>query len=144
VAEELFMGHITTGAGNDIEVATDLARKMVCKWGMSVLGPWNLGVAEDEIFLGKDLVRHNNYSEATAQRIDETVSEFIRYGHEKATSILEENREKFIELAETLYEKEVLSGDEVMEIVKGQPKAPKKTKSVKKPKAGKTKKADEE
>jgi len=119
VAEEMFMDHITTGAGNDIEVATDLVRKMVCKWGMSDLGPWNLGVAEDEIFLGKDLVRHNNYSERTAQRIDDTISEFIRNGYETASKILDENREKFIELAETLYEKEVMDADEVMEIVKG-------------------------
>ncbi len=119
VAEELFMGHMTTGAGNDIEVATDLARKMVCKWGMSDLGPLNYGVAEDEIFLGKDLVRHNNYSDTTAQRIDDTISEFIRRGYERASKILEKNRETFIRLAETLYEKEVLSADEVMAIVNG-------------------------
>ncbi|NOY24125.1 MAG: ATP-dependent metallopeptidase FtsH/Yme1/Tma family protein [Acidobacteria bacterium] len=144
VAEEMFMDHITTGAGNDIEVATDLVRKMVCKWGMSDMGPWNLGVAEDEIFLGKDLVRHNNYSEKTAQRIDDTISKIIQKGYETASKILDENRKTFAILAETLYEKEVLDADEVMAIVKGKPKAAKKPKSVKKPKARKTKKADEE
>ncbi len=129
VAEELFMGHMTTGAGNDIEVATDLARKMVCKWGMSDLGPLNYGVAEDEIFLGKDLVRHNNYSDTTAQRIDDTISEFIREGYDRASKILEENRETFIRLAETLYEKEVLSAKEVMAIVNGETPEPESEKA---------------
>ncbi len=144
VAEEMFMDHITTGAGNDIEVATDLVRRMVCKWGMSDLGPLNLGVAEDEIFLGKDLVRHNNYSEATAKRIDETISKIVQEGYKTASKILDENRKIFATLAETLYEKEVLDANEVMAIVKGKPKSAKKPKSVKKPKARKTKKADEE
>jgi len=119
VAEELFMGHITTGAGNDISVATDLARRMVCKWGMSELGPINLGAEEEEIFLGKDLVRHQNYSDTTADRIDDEVRKIVHDGYERARAILEENRDTFVRLAETLFEKETLSADEVIDIVKG-------------------------
>ena len=119
VAEELHMGHITTGAGNDIVVATDLARKMVCKWGMSPLGPVNLGVEEDQIFLGKDLVRHQSYSDTTANRIDEEVKRIIHEGHEKSKKILEENRKNFVKLAETLFEREVLSSEEVVAPVNG-------------------------
>ena len=73
IAEEIFMHHITTGAGNDIERATDMARKMVCEWGMSELGPLSFGKREEQIFLGREIAQHRDYSEATAIRIDEQV-----------------------------------------------------------------------
>jgi len=119
VAEEVYMGHITTGAGNDIEVATDLARKMVCKWGMSELGPLNLGVEEQEIFLGKDLVKHQNYSDETAKLIDAEIKSIITRNYQKAKDILKEYKNQFLELAEKLLEKEVLTAEEVYAIVRG-------------------------
>ena len=71
IAEEIFMKHVTTGAGNDIERATDMARKMVCEWGMSDMGPMSYGKKEEQIFLGREISQHRDYSEATAIRIDE-------------------------------------------------------------------------
>ena len=120
VAEEMFMGHVTTGAGNDIVVATDLARSMVCKWGMSPMGPVNFGVEEDQIFLGKDLVRHQSYSDTTANKIDDEIKRIIAEGHEKSRKILESRRENFVQLAETLFEREVLSAEEVVALVNGE------------------------
>ena len=78
IAEEIFMQHITTGAGNDIERATDLARKMVCEWGMSELGPLSFGKREEQIFLGREIAQHRDFSEATAIRIDEQVKKLVR------------------------------------------------------------------
>ncbi len=129
-AEEMFMGHITTGAGNDIVVATDMARNMVCKWGMSTLGPINMGVEEDQIFLGKDLIRHQSYSDTTANRIDDEIKRLIHEGYEKAKKILDGNRDNFVKLAETLYEREVLSSDEVMALVNGKELPPMEEKPV--------------
>ena len=78
IAEEKFMHHMTTGAGNDIERATDLARKMVCEWGMSELGPLSFGKKEEQIFLGREIAQHRDYSEETAIRIDEQVENWCR------------------------------------------------------------------
>ena len=122
VAEEVYMGHITTGAGNDIEVATDIARKMVCKWGMSDLGPINLGVEEQEIFLGKDLVKHQNYSDDTAKLIDAEIKNIIMKNYNKAKDLLKRYEKEFLELANKLLEKEVLSAEEVYAIVRGESK----------------------
>ncbi len=122
VAEEVYMGHITTGAGNDIEVATDLARKMVCKWGMSDLGPINLGVEEQEIFLGKDLVKHQNYSDDTAKLVDAEIKNIIMKNYNKAKDLLKKYEKEFLELANKLLEKEVLSAEEVYAIVRGESK----------------------
>ena len=83
IAEEMFMDHITTGAGNDIERATDLARKMVCEWGMSELGPISLGQKEEQIFLGREIAQHRDYSEATAIRIDEQVKKLVQNGYDR-------------------------------------------------------------
>ena len=77
IAEEIFMHHMTTGAGNDIERATDMARKMVCEWGMSELGPLSFGKREEQIFLGREIAQHRDYSEATAIRIDEQVKKLV-------------------------------------------------------------------
>ncbi len=92
IAEEIFMHHITTGAGNDIERATDMARKMVCEWGMSELGPLSFGKREEQIFLGREIAQHRDYSEATAIRIDEQVKKLVEAGYDAARQIIEERR----------------------------------------------------
>ncbi|HTM47063.1 MAG TPA: ATP-dependent zinc metalloprotease FtsH [Bryobacteraceae bacterium] len=119
IAEELFMHHITTGAGNDIERATDLARKMVCEWGMSELGPISLGQKEEQIFLGREIAQHRDYSESTAIRIDEQVKRLVENGYNRSKKIIEEHREALIAMAELLLEREVLDGAEVLQIVQG-------------------------
>src|SRR6185295_1079276 len=96
IAEEMFMHHITTGAGNDIERATDLARKMVCEWGMSEMGPISLGQKEEQIFLGREIAQHRDYSEATAIRIDEQVKMMVEGGYNRAKKIIEDNREDLV------------------------------------------------
>jgi cell division protease FtsH len=120
IAEETFMGHITTGAGNDIERATDMARKMVCEWGMSELGPISLGQKEEQIFLGREIAQHRDYSEATAIRIDEQVRRLVQAGYDTSKKIIDEHRDALIKMAEMLLEREVLDGAEVLQIVRGQ------------------------
>ena len=90
IAEEIFMHHITTGAGNDIERATDMARKMVCEWGMSELGPMSFGKKEEQIFLGREIAQHRDYSEDTAIKIDEQVRKFVDQGYARARGIIED------------------------------------------------------
>ncbi len=119
IAEELFMDHMTTGAGNDIERATDLARKMVCEWGMSELGPLSFGKKEEQIFLGREIAQHRDYSEETAIRIDEQVKKLVQAAYDQAHKIIEENRDAMIRLAETLLEREILDGAEVRQIIEG-------------------------
>ncbi|MGH9662571.1 MAG: ATP-dependent zinc metalloprotease FtsH, partial [Bryobacteraceae bacterium] len=119
IAEEIFMEHITTGAGNDIERATDLARKMVCEWGMSELGPLSFGKKEEQIFLGREIAQHRDYSEETAIRIDEQVRKLVQSGYDRARGVIEERREALVTIAETLLEREVLDGAEVNAIIKG-------------------------
>ncbi len=116
-AEELFLNKISTGAGNDLANATELARKMVCDWGMSDLGPITFGSGSEEIFLGKDLVKHQNYSEATAIKIDEEVSKIINSSYIKAKNILQENSAVLEKIAKVLLEKEVLEGEEIYKII---------------------------
>ena len=83
IAEEIFMHQMTTGAGNDIERATDMARKMVCEWGMSELGPLSFGKKEEQIFLGREIAQHRDYSEDTAIRIDEQVKKLVQSGYDR-------------------------------------------------------------
>jgi cell division protease FtsH len=118
------MHHMTTGAGNDIERATDLARKMVCEWGMSDLGPLSFGKKEEQIFLGREIAQHRDYSEETAIRIDEQVKKLVQGGYDTAAQILDERSEAMVRIAETLLEREILDGNEVMQIINGQPLAP--------------------
>jgi len=127
IAEEKFMHHMTTGAGNDIERATDLARKMVCEWGMSELGPLSFGKKEEQIFLGREIAQHRDYSEETAIRIDEQVKKLVKGGYDTASQILEERSEALVKIAETLLEREILDGNEVMQIINGLPLAPPST-----------------
>jgi cell division protease FtsH len=124
VAEEMFMNHVTTGAGNDIERATDLSRKMVCEWGMSELGPMSFGKKEEQIFLGREIAQHRDYSEATAIDIDKQVRGLVDYGYSEARRILSEGREALVRIAEALLEREVLDGAEVKALIAGTPLAP--------------------
>jgi cell division protease FtsH len=124
IAEEKYMHHMTTGAGNDIERATDLARKMVCEWGMSELGPLSFGKKEEQIFLGREIAQHRDYSEETAIRIDEQVKKLVQGGYDTASRILEERSDALVKIAETLLEREILDGNEVMMIISGQPLEP--------------------
>jgi cell division protease FtsH len=100
IAEEIFMKHMTTGAGNDIERATDMARKMVCEWGMSDLGPLSFGKKEEQIFLGREIAQHRDYSEATAIRIDEEVRRIIGQAYDRARKIIEEHADAMVRIAE--------------------------------------------
>jgi cell division protease FtsH len=121
-AEEIFLGIMTTGAANDIEVATERARKMVCEWGMSAaMGPLSFGKKEEQIFLGREIAQHQDYSEDTAVKIDQEVRHVVLDGYAKARSILEENRDALIRLAEVLLEFEVLDGPQIDAVIKGEP-----------------------
>jgi cell division protease FtsH len=119
IAEEKFMNHMTTGAGNDIERATDLARKMVCEWGMSELGPLSFGKKEEQIFLGREIAQHRDYSEDTAIKIDEQVKKLVQNGYDRALKVIEGKSEALIRVAEALLEREVLDGAEVKLIIDG-------------------------
>ena len=119
IAEENYMHHMTTGAGNDIERATDLARKMVCEWGMSELGPLSFGKKEEQIFLGREIAQHRDYSEETAIRIDAQVKKIVQGAYDTAEAIIKERSDALVKIAETLLEREILDGNEVMQIVKG-------------------------
>ncbi len=113
VAEELFLEHLTTGAGNDIEQATELARRMVCDYGMSALGPLTFGKKEEQIFLGREIAQHRDYSEDTAIKIDQEIKRIIHEGYETARKILSENAETLQRIAITLLEREVLDAQEI-------------------------------
>ncbi len=120
IAEEIFMHHITTGAGNDIERATEMARKMVCEWGMSELGPLSFGKREEQIFLGREIAQHRDYSEATAIRIDEQVKKLIEDAYNRSRRIIEERADALERIALALLEREVLDGSEVHQLIDGQ------------------------
>jgi len=130
VAEIKFLGKTTTGAANDFEKATDIARKMVCEYGMSDLGPLTYGERDDLVFLGRDLTMHKNFSEKTSERIDEEVKKIITRNYDRAENLIEENKNKLIKIAEELLEKEVLDSEEIEEIIFGK-KPKKKTPKVK-------------
>jgi len=117
-AEELVFNDFTTGAGNDIERATDIARKMVCQWGMSSeMGPLSFGKKEEQIFLGREFATHKDYSEETAERIDKEVTKIVTGNYEKAKTILSDNIETLHKLANALLEKESLNSAELDEII---------------------------
>jgi len=119
LAEELFLNQMSTGAGNDIERATEMARKMVCEWGMSTLGPLTFGKKEEQIFLGREIAQHRDYSEDTAIKIDLEVRRLVDEGYRKAKSILAENREVLTKIAMALLEREVLDANEIKLLVDG-------------------------
>ena len=130
IAEEKYMHHMTTGAGNDIERATDLARKMVCEWGMSELGPLSFGKKEEQIFLGREIAQHRDYSEETAIRIDEQVKKLVQGGYNTASGIIEDRSDALVNVAEMLLEREILDGAEVMALIRGETLAPRPAKDT--------------
>ena len=119
LAEEIFLNQMSTGAGNDIERATEMSRKMVCEWGMSSLGPLTFGKKEEQIFLGRELAQHRDFSEETAREIDSEVRRLVNTGYEKAKNIILENREALVRIALALLEREVLDANELKLILEG-------------------------
>ena len=132
-AEELIFDELTTGAGNDIEQATKIARKMVCEWGMSdVLGPMTFGKKNEEIFLGREIQSHRDYSEVTARMIDEEVVRVVRKAQSKAKQVLNNNINQLHNLAKALLEYETIDGDEVITVMEGEKISRKSNGAVKK------------
>ncbi len=142
IAEKLVLGDLSTGSGNDIEKATKLARKMVCEWGMSDrLGPLTYGEKQEEIFLGREIGMHRDYSEQTAREIDQEVKRMIEQAESIAEDIIKNNLEILKNLAEKLLEKEILTGEEIDVIIgrqKGVKKNEKGVKDGEKSEAGKS------
>ncbi len=119
-SEETFMNVLTTGAGDDLEKATVMARKMACEWGMSEkMGPLTFGKKEELIFLGREIAQHQDYSESTAMMIDQEVKRLVLEAYERAKQVISSNREELVRVAEALLEYEVLDGDEVTSLIKG-------------------------
>jgi cell division protease FtsH len=119
VAEDLVFGRISTGATDDIKQATDLARKMVCVWGMSdELGPLSYSQDKEHIFLGREIAQHRDYSEETARKIDEEIERLIGKSCDRARKILNENIDILHKLAELLLEKETITGKELDDLIR--------------------------
>jgi len=119
-AEEICLGEMTTGAGNDIERATEMARKMVCEWGMSdKMGPLTYGAKEEQVFLGKDMSSQKNFSDQTAKLIDQEVKTLVMDGYTRATDLLKNNRDVLEKMAQALLERETLDGQDIKDIISG-------------------------
>jgi cell division protease FtsH len=119
-AEEICLGEMTTGAGNDIERATEMARKMVCEWGMSdKMGPLTYGAKEEQVFLGGGMNKQNNLSDETAKLIDQEVKALVMDGHTRATDLLTKNRDVLEKMAQALLERETLDGQDIKDIIAG-------------------------
>jgi cell division protease FtsH len=122
IAEEITTGGITTGAGNDLERATELARKMVCEWGMSdAMGPLTFGKKEEQIFLGREIAQHQDYSEDTALRIDHEVKRVVTENYDRSRSVLEQHKTALATISEELLVREVLDAEQVKRLADGQP-----------------------
>jgi len=120
-AEKIVFNHYTTGAGNDIEKATSIARKMVCEWGMSEkLGPLSYGAKEEEIFLGREIQKHRDYSEKTAIEIDEEIKEIVNSAMKRSENILNQNIDLLHRLSLELLEREILDSSEIEKIINGE------------------------
>jgi cell division protease FtsH len=120
IAEEITNGGLTTGAGNDLERATDLARRMVCEWGMSEeMGPLTFGKPQEQVFLGRDISRPQEYSQETAGRIDSEVTRFVLTNYDRARTLLIEHKPALLRIADELLAREVLDADQVQRLVKG-------------------------
>jgi cell division protease FtsH len=121
LAEEISLGSVTTGAGNDLERATDLSRKMVCEWGMSdEMGPLTFGKKEEQIFLGREIAQHQDYSEDTAIKIDQEVRRIISTNYERARDAITSHKDALVRIADELLSREVLDGEQVRKIVAGE------------------------
>jgi cell division protease FtsH len=122
IAEEITMDSLTTGAGNDLERATELARRMVCEWGMSdAMGPLTFGKKEEQIFLGREIAQHQDYSEDTALKIDQEVKRFVTDNYHRSHVILRENKETLVKIADALLAREVLDAEQVRRLAAGLP-----------------------
>jgi len=132
IAEEIFMGQMTTGASNDFERATEMARRMVTQWGMSEkLGPMVYGENEGEVFLGRSITTHKNVSEATMQQVDAEIRRIIDQQYQLARKLIEDNRDKVETMAKALLEWETIDADQIEDIMQGRPpRPPKPTPSV--------------
>ena len=120
IAEEVTFGSITTGAGNDFERATELARRMVCEWGMSdAMGPLTFGKKEEQIFLGREIAQHQDYSEDTALRIDQEVRKIVTDSYARAERILKEHKQRLIDIADALLVRETLDAEQVRRLASG-------------------------
>ena len=120
VAEEIFLNQMSTGAGSDIESATDLARRMVCEYGMSRLGPLTFGKKEEQIFLGREIAQHRDFSEETARQIDLEVRRLIDEAYQSAHSIVESHADAMHRIAAALLERETIDAEEVRMLIEGQ------------------------
>ncbi|OGN15901.1 MAG: cell division protein FtsH [Candidatus Yanofskybacteria bacterium RIFCSPHIGHO2_02_FULL_43_22] len=121
IAEEIAIGSITTGASNDLERATDLARRMVCEWGMSdAMGPLTFGKKEEQIFLGREIAQHQDYSEDTAEKIDQEVNKIVTDNYTRANNMLVEFKQKLLEIAEALLIYETLDAEQIKRITAGE------------------------
>jgi cell division protease FtsH len=122
IAEEITMNSLTTGAGNDLERSTELARRMVCEWGMSdAMGPLTFGKKEEQIFLGREIAQHQDYSEETALKIDQEVKRFVTDNYERSHKMLSDSKEILVKIADALLAREVLDADQVKRLVAGLP-----------------------
>jgi cell division protease FtsH len=122
IAEEITTNSLTTGAGNDLERSTELARQMVCEWGMSdEMGPLTFGKKEEQIFLGREIAQHQDYSEDTALRIDQEVKRFVTGNYKRAHELLTAHKSKLEQIAEALLSREVLDGEQVKRLAAGLP-----------------------
>jgi cell division protease FtsH len=119
IAEEITIGSITTGAGNDLERATEMARRMVCEWGMSGMGPLTFGKKEEQIFLGREIAQHQDYSEGTALRIDQEVKRLVTDNYTRAQAILTEHKQPLLAMADALLARETLDADQVRRLADG-------------------------
>jgi len=119
VSEEIFLNQMSTGAGSDIEHATDLARRMVCEYGMSRLGPLTFGKKEEQIFLGREIAQHRDFSEETARQIDLEVRRLIDEAYQSAHTIIEANKDPMHRIAAALLERETIDAEEVKMLIEG-------------------------
>jgi cell division protease FtsH len=119
VAEEIFLNQMSTGAGSDIESATDLARRMVCEYGMSRLGPLTFGKKEEQIFLGREIAQHRDFSEETARQIDLEVRRLIDEAYQSAHAIVESHADAMHRIAAALLERETIDAEEVRMLIEG-------------------------
>jgi len=122
IAEEITVGSVTTGAGNDLERSTELARKMVCEWGMSdAMGPLTFGKKEEQIFLGREIAQHQDYSEDTALKIDHEVKRLVTENYQRAHELLTDNKDTLVSIADALLAREVLDAEQVKKLAAGVP-----------------------
>jgi cell division protease FtsH len=120
IAEEITNGKLTTGAGNDLERVTDLARRMVCEWGMSdAMGPLTFGKRDEQIFLGREISKAQDYSEGTAMSIDQEVKRMVMANYDRARKVLTDNKPALLKIADQLLAREVLDAEQVLRLAKG-------------------------